>query len=260
MCLAVYKPADVPPDWDALEQGFASNKDGAGFVAVVDGKLLVSKGHFAFDDFREAYLPYAGLQAAVHFRLATHGKTDALNCHPFLVTDDLAMIHNGVLNIKCDLDKNMSDTWHYVQHILTPMAERDPDFFYQPEVVFLGESAIRGSKFVFLRSDGESMIWNEDDGHWSRDIWYSNSSYKCAREPIGYRRWWRDEDPVVSVPDAEEESRYKDFLSAEQRWSYDDLLHDGYSVSELDQMVREQGPDSLTELVETLALGLEGEV
>jgi len=258
MCLAVYKPSNVLPDWGALEEGFKSNKDGAGFVVVRDGKLLISKGHFTFDAFRKAYLPHADLQSAVHFRWATHGKTDALNCHPFSITDDLAMIHNGVLNIKCDLDKNMSDTWHYVQHILQPMAERDPDFFLQPELIFMGEAAIKGSKFVFLRSDGDAMIWNEDDGHWAEDIWYSNGSYKSASKPMGFARWWKDEP--ITVPDEPEESRYRDFLTAEQRWAFDDLLHDGYSMQELDCMVKEQGPESLTDLLETLALGLEGEV
>lgn len=258
MCLAVYKPANVLPDWGALEAGFSSNKDGAGFVAVNDGKLLVSKGHFTFDDFREAYLPYADLQSAVHFRWATHGKTNAINCHPFMIHDDLAMIHNGVLPIKCDLDDAMSDTWHYVQHILTPFAERDPDFFLQPEVIFLGEAAIRGSKFVFLRSDGESQIWNADDGHWAGDIWYSNDSYK--RRSIGFTKSWRDTEMLSWPEDDTDKSRYRDFIDQDARWAYDDLLQDGYSVEELDQLVKEQGPDFLIELVDNLAVGMEEEV
>jgi hypothetical protein len=258
MCLAVYKPANVLPDWGALEAGFSSNKDGAGFVVVKDGKLLVSKGHFTFDDFREAYLPYADLQSAIHFRFATHGKTNAINCHPFMIHDDLAMIHNGVLPIKCDLDDAMSDTWHYVQHILTPFAERDPDFFLQPEVIFLGEAAIRGSKFVFLRSDGESQIWNADDGHWAGDIWYSNDSYK--RRSIGFTKSWRDTEMLSWPEDDADKSRYRDFIDQDARWAYDDLLQDGYSVEELDQLVRDQGPDFLIELVDTLAVGVEEEV
>ena len=258
MCLAVYKPANVLPDWGALEEGFKSNKDGAGFVVVSDGKLLISKGHFSFDDFREAYLPYADLQSAIHFRWATHGKTDALNCHPFSITDDLALIHNGVLPIKCDLDENMSDTWHYVQHILQPMAERDPEFFWQPEVIFMGESAIKGNKFVFLRSDGECVIWNESDGHWAGDIWYSNESYK--RRAIGFSKPWRETASFTWKDADADDSRYRDFISSNARWAYDDLLQDGYSVEELDQMVKEQGPDFLIELVDNLAVGLEEEV
>lgn len=260
MCLAVYKPADVLPDWGALEEGFASNKDGAGFVCVSDGKLLIDKGHFSFDSFRESYEPYAHLQSAIHFRWATHGKTNSDNCHPFRITDHLAMIHNGVLPIQCNVDKNMSDTWHYVNLILQPMAERDPDFCFQPEVIFMGNAAIKGSKFVFLNADGEYAIWNEDDGHWAGDIWYSNNSYKCVRQPIGYRRWVKDDGPILYGTDDSEDSRYRDFLQADQRWAYDDLLQDGYSVQELDDMVKEQGPESLTELVDTLALGLEEEV
>ena len=262
MCLAIYKKEGALPDWGALEEGFKSNKDGAGFVCVSDGKLIVSKGHFTFDDFRQAYSPYADLQSAIHFRWATHGKTDELNCHPFMVTDDLALIHNGVLSIKCDLNDSMSDTWHYVQHILTPLAERDPDFFWQPEMRFLGEAAIGGNKFVFLRSDGEYDIWNEGDGHWVGGIWYSNTSYKSR--VIGYTtrwtdkgdRWWeRDEEkPVISVPDSLDESKWDQWLTAEQRWAYEDLLEDGFSVAELDQIVFEEGGESLVELLEDLAL------
>lgn len=260
MCLAIYKPADVLPDWGALEEGFKSNKDGAGFVAVSDGRLIVDKGYFSFDSFREAYLPYVGLQSAIHFRWATHGKTDVANCHPFSITDDLALIHNGVLPIQCNEDKNMSDTWHYVHHILRPMAERDPDFFVQPEVIFMGEAAIKGSKFVFLRSDGEVSIWNEEDGHWASDIWYSNCSYKQARATVGFSKWWQRDEPATYVLDDSDSSTYRDFLSNEQRWAYDDLMQDGYSVQELDDMVRSHGPETLTDLLETLATSHEEEV
>jgi hypothetical protein len=140
------------------------------------------------------------------------------------------------------------------------MAERDPDFFWQPEVVFMGESAIKGSKFVFLRSDGESTIWNESDGHWAGDIWYSNGSYKCARTTLGFSRWSTVDEPITYVPDDYQDSRYRDFLTAEQRWAFDDLLQDGYEAEELDNMIAEQGGECLVELVETLAIGLEEEV
>lgn len=259
MCLAIYKPAGVLPDWGALEEGFKSNKDGAGFVVISGDKLLIDKGHFTFDEFRESYGAYADLESAIHFRYATHGKTNAANCHPFSITPDLAMIHNGVLPIQCSTDESMSDTWHYVHHILRPMAERDPDFFIRPDVQFMGEAAIEGSKFVFLRSDGEACIWNEDKGHWASDIWYSNTSYKQARSTIGYAKWWQSDEPTPSVED-DECSRYRDFLSNEARWAYDDLLEDGYSIQELDDMVKEHGQESLIDLLDTLKLSMEGDV
>jgi hypothetical protein len=66
---------------------------------------------------------------------------------------------------------------------------------------------------------------------------------------------------MLSWPeDDTDKSRYRDFIDQDARWAYDDLLQDGYSVEELDQLVRDQGPDFLIELVDTLAVGVEEEV
>lgn len=240
MCLAVYKPAGTLPDWEAYAEGFRSNSHGAGFSVVHSGNLIVRKGFFTFDAFKEALMPFAKMQAAVHFRLATHGNKDEDNCHPFLVSDGLSLIHNGILEIACNQDKSKSDTWHYAELVLRPMAERDADFFLRPEVVFMGGAAIRGSKFVFLRADGEFSIWNEDAGHWHADCWWSNRSYEQAR-------WWGR--PIKGFDDypkgEEEESEYRDFLTGEVAWAYDDLLQAGFTAQELDQVLREEGDEAL---------------
>jgi hypothetical protein len=66
---------------------------------------------------------------------------------------------------------------------------------------------------------------------------------------------------MLSWPeDDADKSTYRDFISSDARWAYDDLLQDGYSVEELDQLVKEQGPDFLIELVDNLAVGMEEEV
>jgi hypothetical protein len=240
MCLAVYKPAGVLPDWEAYREGFRCNSHGAGFAVVDSGNVLVHKGFFTFDEFREALLPVGDKQAAIHFRLATHGKTDRDNCHPFLVRPDLALIHNGILPIQCNLNAAMSDTWHYAELILRPLAERDPDFFVRPELVFLGSAAITGSKFVFLRGDGTHAIWNEDDGHWDDDAWWSNRSYQSwgyyRREAVRVRGF--DPEPEV-------ESEYREYLRGEVAWAYDDLLELGYSPQELDDYLRSEGDEAL---------------
>lgn len=246
MCLAVYKPSGTLPDWEAYAEGFRSNSHGAGFAVVDAGNLIIRKGFFTFDAFREAFRPFANMQAAVHFRLATHGNKDEDNCHPFVVADGLSLIHNGVLDIACNQDKSKSDTWHYAKLILQPMAERDPDFFMRPEYVFLGGSAIRGSKFVFLRADGEFSIWNEDSGHWHADCWWSNRSYEQSR-------WW--ERPIKGFSSYEEqaaeaESEYRDFLTGEVAWAFDDLLQAGFTATDLDQILREEGDEALIQYAE----------
>lgn len=242
MCLAVYKPSKVDPDWDALEEGFKCNSHGAGFAVAHKGQIEICKGFFTFDEFRRAYLPHAHKQAAIHFRLATHGERNEANCHPFSVTDEIAMIHNGILSIDTSDAKEMSDTWHYVEYVLKPLAAESRDFYSHGSIKFLGEAAINGSKFVFLRADGDWDIWNQTDGHWSGDIWYSNRSY--AKSHIGFTAWPKAKDLVLAdcpVYDDHSESRFYDMLSAEEQDMYDDLLQDGFSCEEIDGEFLESG-------------------
>lgn len=247
MCLAIYKPSKVKPDWDALEEGFKSNSHGAGFAVAVDGSIQIHKGFFTFDDFARAYMPLEDKQALIHFRWATHGARDAEMCHPFSVTDEIAMIHNGILNISTDDDKTKSDTWHYVEYILKPLAERDRDFYSDNSIKFMGESAISGSKFCFLRADGDWEIWNSDDGHWHGDAWYSNRSYAKS---IGFTKWPKakeKEEVPVDLPVYQDtgESRYYDTLSKSDQWVYEDCLEVGFSAEELDDYIANDGASAL---------------
>ena len=241
MCLAIYKPSKVSADWDALEEGFRCNSHGAGFVTVHKGNLTISKGFFTFDEFRAAYLPYERRQAAIHFRLATHGQKNSANCHPFSVTDEIAMIHNGVLPIDTSNEKDMSDTWHYVEYVLKPLADESRDFYSHGSIKFLGEAAISGSKFVFLRADGDWDIWNQDEGHWAQDIWYSNRSYQKS---VGFASWPKRlelaDDGPADEPDTDE-SRFYDYLTYEEQAIYEDMLREGYTCDEIDSDIRSFG-------------------
>lgn len=182
MCLAIYKPADTAADWKSYENGYDDNPHSWGFAAVVDGKLVTRCGIGKFAEFRSAFEPYAHCKAIIHFRFATHGSKTEANCHPFLVAPDLAVIHNGIISIKCDVHSDRSDTWHFNELVLKPMHLRDPDFFLRPEIRYTQELAHRGSKFIFLRADGMHDIWAEGDGHWETDgHWYSNTGYRYSR-------------------------------------------------------------------------------
>lgn len=250
MCLAIYKPSKVEVDWDALEEGFRCNSHGAGFVTAHKGSIEIHKGYFTFDEFRQAYQPHVHKQAAIHFRLATHGTRGSDMCHPFLVTDELALIHNGILDIDTSDDKDKSDTWHYVEYILKPLALKDRDFYSDPSIKFLGQAAISGSKFVFLRADGDWDIWNQDDGHWVGDAWYSNRSY--VKSSIGYAAWpkakdllARDEPQYEPLYQDAEESRWYDFLTSRDQEAYEDMLAAGFTCDEIDSVIASDGTEGL---------------
>ena len=178
MCIAITKPADTAPDWEAYQQGFIRNPDGWGFAVPHDGRVLIRKDVTSFDKFREAFTPHAHLPALVHFRIKTHGLVNKRNCHPFRLTDGLAMIHNGMLELECSLRPEKSDTWHFVKQVLRPMADADPRFAWNIGSSFLGESFIGYNKVAFLDADGNFKIWNQEAGTTVQDgHWYSNGSY-----------------------------------------------------------------------------------
>ena len=186
MCLAIYKPAETRPDWIAYANGYRSNPHSWGFAAVHDGHLVVMHGLGSFDEFRLAFEPYADCQAIIHYRWATHGKTDLDNCHPFMVSGNLAMIHNGIVSIERNVNNDRSDTWHFNELVLKPMHARDPDFFLRGDMIYTQEMAHAGSKFVFLRADGDHAIWNKDEGEVESDgHWYSNNTYESYSR-LGY--------------------------------------------------------------------------
>lgn len=247
MCLAIYKPAATKPDWTAYQNGHSSNPHSWGFAALHNGHLLVVHGLGDYEEFRSAFEPYSECQAIIHFRWATHGNTDLLNCHPFMVSNDLAMIHNGIIDIECNVNKAMSDTWHFNELVLKPMHGRDPDFFLHGDMRYTQQQAHSGSKFCFLRADGMHGIWNEKAGTWASDgHWYSNTGYIATRyTSIGYYNW-RDMAPSYS------RSTYSSSKSSQIDLDYDHddllkgerqatLIRDPYAddeYSELDEQVK----------------------
>lgn len=228
MCLAIHKPAETRPDWIAYANGYRSNPHSWGFAAIHDGHLVVMHGLGSFDEFRLAFEPYADCQAIIHYRWATHGKTDLDNCHPFMVSNNLAMIHNGIVSIERNVNSDRSDTWHFNELILKPMHERDPDFFLRGDMIYTQEMAHADSKFVFLRADGDFAIWNSGEGEVAADgHWYSNSSHKSLAR-IGYATskytdstGWRDMSPSDRSPLTYASRKADD---ADRRYEQDDLI------------------------------------
>jgi glutamine amidotransferase len=254
MCLAIYKPADTKPDWGAYRNGMAENPDGWGFAVIDNGELLTACGMGGFADFHHNFEPFSHCQSIIHFRWATHGTKDETNCHPFFVKD-LAVIHNGVIQIDTKSDAARSDTWHFVTKVVAPMYERDRDFFTHDDVIFNMELAHSTSKFVFLRQDGTVCIWNEEDGKHAADgHWYSNDGYLPSRQywaqpsskkavancTVPLRESW-------SMTDEEDEAMYRSWKEEE---GYNESAYDKvyYEKIEHDLMSFGFGRDTVDEV------------
>jgi len=200
MCIIVYKPAgEFLPEYETLQNCWDNNWDGAGFMYQDPSKSFVTiqKGFMKFDALMNALRELSQkenmqeLELSIHFRMASHGKVNKGNCHPFPVTTntkhlkakliktDLAIVHNGIISF-CGDDKNTSDTMVFVSKYLVNMK----DVIFHPGVGDLIVEATK-SKFVIM-SPSEikiigNFIYNKMDG-----CYYSNSSYESHYYKTSY--------------------------------------------------------------------------
>lgn len=192
MCLAILTQPGAELDMDAIKRAWKANPDGGGFAFTADGEHITIRKFLRLKDMREGLLKAHRRFGKVspfiiHFRLATHGSTTLANVHPFKVRDDLVMVHNGIINVKCFDDR--SDSKVFAEDWLTDLPA---DWLDNHVLTMLVEDFIGWSKLVFLSTDpGLDHDWyilNEHDGHWNdeRTIWYSNDSYKKRPVRTGY--------------------------------------------------------------------------
>ena len=187
MCIAILNKSHSPIKKATLKNCFNNNDDGAGYVFSKDNKLQFKKGFFTFKNFWNSYnqdmIDNNNPITAIHFRITTHGKTNADNCHPFQVNKKLGFIHNGIIQM-VSTDAKRSDTNMFNEKLLKQLPS---NFIRNSAIMKLIEESIGQSKLVFLNNQGEYVIANENLGHWDNDVWYSNYSYKaCETYYSGY--------------------------------------------------------------------------
>lgn len=114
---------------------------------------------------------------AIHFRYATHGILNLTNTHPFVVTKGLCMMHNGVMSEFGDLNKDWSDTKNFVEYFLKPYVEEEGIGVIKEESFKKDLEKVIGSgnKLLFIDSDFNFTIVNEQAGTWKDGCWLSNT-------------------------------------------------------------------------------------
>lgn len=189
MCIAVAKEAGVVITPAVLERCFNANPDGAGFCVEGDGKLLIKKGYFTFKEFMDAFQPYEERKALIHFRIKTHGPVNMENCHPFQVTEDVAFIHNGIIN-NVPNDPLKSDTRVFKEKYLQPLINLyGMDILQTGMLQGLIEKFIGASKLVLMQYGVEGFtFFNKSMGNESKEgIWFSNYSWQEPQLPTHYK-------------------------------------------------------------------------
>ena len=191
MCVALIKNKNVDlPNEDILKICFKNNPDGAGFAYCRNGNIIIRKGFFTFDGFYKALMNEnikKEESALIHFRVATHGKINIENCHPFPITDKFSkmtnpfsenntsvMVHNGKLNINIT-SSIYSDSMHFAKTLFEFDRQNNKSFI--DYIIRPTSKNKRGNRIGILNIDGTTekygVGWIEDNG-----IFYSNDSYK----------------------------------------------------------------------------------
>ena len=187
MCIVIVKTEKTDIPKKQLKESFDNNRDGSGYLFAMNGNLTIKKGFFVFNDFYDNYSrdmeKFNNPVSIIHFRITTHGLTNKLNCHPFLVNDEIGFAHNGMIDF-VDNHKKKSDTMMFRNDILRNMPSK---WIFNDSVLKLMEESIGTSKLAFLDRNGNYRIVNEGLGHWNKNetIWYSNKSY-CEVKPAQY--------------------------------------------------------------------------
>ena len=188
MCIAILNTKQTTLSKETLRNCWENNGDGAGILYIgTNNKLSVFKEMVSFDSFYSNYIDikkkHGKRNMVLHFRISTHGRVNETNCHPFLVSDDVGFVHNGMI-YDVPNSTEYSDTYMFNETILKNLKD---GFEHQETVLDMLETFIgSGSKLIFLNKDNHYAIVNEKAGHWNMGCWFSNSSYKQVNTYVDY--------------------------------------------------------------------------
>lgn len=190
MCLLVNQPLNTHFTDQFLEDVFFKNSDGLGVMFAQDNKVHVYKCLPSnADDFIDFYRKHAeGRHCVWHARMQTHGDIDMENCHPYRVTDEIWMAHNGILSSGNANDKTKSDTWHFIRNVLRPALTHNPDLMLDPGwQEFIGDLIGGSNKFGFVRNDGQIVVINRSAGVEFNGAWLSNTyAWPANKYGVGF--------------------------------------------------------------------------
>jgi hypothetical protein len=187
MCIAILAKAGVKLPDQVLRSSFYTNQHGSGLAFVRSGKVEIKKGFFDSENWIKAYhnaFEDVGATSPIilHARIASLGKINRDNCHPFPIKNG-ALIHNGVLwssTFGNGRQAEKSDTREFAERLHNVLTYDD---ITEDKTTI--EKAIGYNKMVLLFNTGKYVILNEHNGHWdvNGDVWYSAHTYKNANAP-----------------------------------------------------------------------------
>lgn len=228
MCIAILNKSSMLEE-SVFQNSFENNPDGCGMAYVIHGKVKVIHNLTSWKTLYDEYSmvrPLTKHPIMIHFRIGTSGVKDERNLHPFMVTSEMALIHNGVVSYS-PIHKDKSDTWHFVEFL---KSLKNPHSLLNSESVeFNMISAITtGSKMCLLHRDGSYNIINEKSGTWNGDTWYSNKTYESCSYAKYYPSDWNSWKPTWKNEKADLGYTFEDLKDWPSQIAGEDEIYDVY--------------------------------
>lgn len=178
------------PNEQEIKNMWDSNPHGAGYMFARDGKVEIHKGFMDYKDFCRSVKSEKFTDDDVvvyHFRISTQAGVTPTMTHPFPLSEDLedmkvldclcdvGIVHNGIIRLTSNNNKDYSDTALFVTEYL-PAIIRDTEDITDIRVKKIIKELI-GSKMVLLNGDGDVSIIGDFYGI-SDGLIFSNTSFK----------------------------------------------------------------------------------
>lgn len=147
-------------------------------MLIKEHKILIVKELYSFRKFWKRYQREVSKKnptVVLHFRIATSGKIDLGNCHPFMIDKEHAFCHNGIIPAMAKKKSELSDTSWFKTKILRNLPK---GWFGNSAITQLLEKYVNTGKLVFMKDSGEVLIVNRHLGIEEEGVWYSNTSYQ----------------------------------------------------------------------------------
>jgi predicted glutamine amidotransferase len=200
MCMIIVQQAGKTWTKGWVRDLYEKNSDGLGVMYAEDGELHVHKYlPKSAEEAKEILDKFKDKALTSHFRMKTHGALTLENVHPYMVLTKeegngvaIAVGHNGILSDYTQDTQVNSDTFNYVQQILKPILTKNPDLLLEPAFQQMIGEHIGNNRLVFVTSEGNTVIINEDQGETFQSSWISNT-YAISWS----RRDEEDPQPIV---------------------------------------------------------------
>lgn len=180
MCVAIYKPQGCTISQADLKRAWTTNPDGGGFAYRdgIDGQIMLFKGLMSKKDWLHEIKQVGDVEMIIHARIATHGKVNADNTHPFELEGTGGIwVHNGTFT-GYPRNKDESDTVMFGKEFLQPLLTKYEDFLDHEVGVKVLDELFGFSKGIIMLPGKPVVLVNKKLFTEDQGVWFSNLHFR----------------------------------------------------------------------------------